>query len=142
MQLDNFIDKLNLFPISNDSKELLLELRKRKVRLNKLTILITVSLFFEMIIFFRFSLSFYLLFQNILSNPFVSYVFILSTAVIIYCLIEISKVSKNLELLRKETIERLEKWSVDWTINEKSQLRDELSTFIKTSLNVNVRYKT
>jgi hypothetical protein len=142
MQLNNFIDKLNLFPISNDSKELLIELRNRKVRLNKLTILFTISCFIEMIIFFKFRFSFYFLFQNMLSSPVVSYVFILSTAVLIYCLIEISKVSKKLELLRKETIEKLEKMSVDWMINEKSKLRDDLSTFIKTSLNVNIRYKT
>jgi hypothetical protein len=142
MQLNNFIDKLNLFPISNDSKELLIELRNRKVRLNKLTILFTISCFIELIIFFKFRFSFYFLFQNMLSSPVVSYVFILSTAVLIYCLIEISKVSKKLELLRKETIEKLEKMSVDWMINEKSKLRDDLSTFIKTSLNVNIRYKT
>jgi hypothetical protein len=48
----------------------------------------------------------------------------------------------TLKLLRKETIEKLERMSTDWMINEKSQLRDELSTFIKTSLNVNIRYKT
>jgi hypothetical protein len=90
MQLNNFIDALNLFPISNDSKELLIELRNRKVRLNNFTILITVPIFIEMIILYKFKFSFYLLFQNLLSSPFIFYVFIPSTALLIYCLIEIS----------------------------------------------------
>jgi hypothetical protein len=142
MQLNNFIDALNLFPISNDSKELLIELRNRKVRLNNFTILITVPIFIELIILYKFKFSFYLLFQNLLSSPFIFYVFIPSTALLIYCFIEISKASKKLELIRKETIEKLEKSSTDWIKSEKSQLRDELSTFIKTSLDINIRYKT
>jgi hypothetical protein len=142
MQHDKFKDELDLFPVSNDAKELLLELRSRKVRLNKLIIYFLVSLFLEMIVLFKFRFSFYLLFQTMLSNPLFSYIFILSTAVLIYCLIEMSKVSKNLELLRVETIDKIERFCTDWTITEKSQLRDQLSNFIKTSINVNIRFKT
>ncbi|RED66321.1 hypothetical protein DFP95_101820 [Cohnella lupini] len=142
MQLDNFKDELDLFPVSNDAKELLLELRSRKVRLNKLIIYFLVSLFLEIIVLVKFKFSFYLLFQTMLSNPIFSYIFILSTAVLIYCLIEMSKVSKNLELLRLETIDKIERFCTDWTITEKSQLRDQLSNFIKTSINVNIRFKT
>jgi hypothetical protein len=66
----------------------------------------------------------------------------LSTAFLTFSLIEITKVSKKLELLRKETIEKLEKANSDWIKSEKSELRDELSTFIKKSLDLNIRYKS
>ncbi|MFC5528698.1 hypothetical protein [Cohnella yongneupensis] len=141
MQLNNFIDELNSFPISNDSKQLLIELRNRKVRMNKLSIMLMVSLSLEVFILFKFRFSFYSLFQTMLSKPYVSYIFIISTAVLIYGLIEISKVSKSLELLRKETIDKIERFCIDWNVSEKSQLRDKLSSFIQTSINVNIRYK-
>ncbi|MBD0381391.1 DUF2663 family protein [Paenibacillus sedimenti] len=142
------------FNLSGDTQKLIEELIERKDKWDKLKNLRGFYFLVTAGICFIFAYAFYrhilvvsggnvmAMLGILLGNKYVLFSLLLSIAAAVFTrnvLTKVEKAKKKYESLREETIDKLE---YSWHINMSSENRGQLSAYMKTKYDINLRYKS